>query len=207
MHLYEINPSDGYPVHVVARTPDDAVQHFVTWRAARGVIDESFCVDRMEVNKLMPDQQAQVRDAFAAGLTGVSHFDEEVGWTFSPPLSVAAGSDQPVDIIRSRRSEMMGLFEFRDPKPVEAFVIAKDTDRALAMFKLYLETNGGDPNTVLWRERDLEDLDEAQQLALEEAATIHREGLVIVDGSGRWDFHVPLGDQSNHNENEDDNED
>ena len=82
MNLYEINPSDGYPVHVVARTPDDAVQHFVTWRAARGVIDESFCVDRMEVNKLKPDQQAQVRDAFAAGLTGISHFDEEVGWTF-----------------------------------------------------------------------------------------------------------------------------
>ena len=205
MHLYEINPSDGYPVHVVARTPNDAVQHFVTWRAAHGVVDESFCVDRMEVNKLMPDQQAQVRDALAAGLTGISHFDEEVGWTFSPPLSVAAGSDQPVDITRSPRPEMMGLFEFRDPTPIEAFVIAKDTDRALAMFKLYLETNGGDPDTVLWRERDLEDLDEAQQLALEEAATIHREGLVIVDASGRWVLLIPLGGQSNQND-DDDNE-
>lgn len=112
MNLYEINPSDGFPVHVVARTPDDAVQHFVTWRAAHGVVDESFSVDRMPVHKLKPDQQAQVRNAFGAGLTGISHFDEEVGWTFSPPLSVAAGSDQPVDIIRSRRPEMMGLFEF-----------------------------------------------------------------------------------------------
>ena len=192
MHLYEINPSDGYPVHVVARTPDDAVQHFVTWRASRGVVDESFCVDRMEVNKLMPDQQAQVRDAFAAGLTGVSHFDEEVGWTFSPPLSVAAGSDQPVDITSSTRSEMTSLFEFRDSTPIEAFVISKDVDRALAMFKLYLETNGGDPATLLWRERDFDDLDEAQQLALADAATIDREGLVIVDGSGRWVFLVPL---------------
>lgn len=192
MHLYEINPSDGYPVHVVARTPDDAVQHFVTWRAAHGVVDESFCVDRMPVNKLKPDQQVQVRNAFAAGLTGISHFDEEVGWTFSPPLSVAGGSGQPIEIASSRRSEMMRLFEFRDSTPIEAFVISKDVDRALAMFKLYLETNGGDPATLLWRERDFDDLDEAQQLALADAATIDREGLVIVDGSGRWVFLVPL---------------
>ena len=101
---------------------------------------------------------------------------------------------------------MMGLFEFRDPTPIEAFVIAKDTDRALAMFKLYLETNGGDPDTVLWRERDLEDLDEAQQLALEDAATIHREGLVTVDVSGRWVLLIPLGGQSNQNDDDDDNE-
>ena len=178
MNLYEINPSDGYPVHVVARTPDDAVQHFVTWQAARGVVDESFSVDRMQIDKLKPDQQAQVRDAFAAGHTGISHFDEEVGWTFSPPLSVAAGSDEPVDITRSRRSEMMRLFEFRDPTPIEAFVLAVDYMRARQMFRHHLRAHGGDPDTVLWRERDLNDLGEAQQLALEEAATIHREGLV-----------------------------
>ena len=204
MHLYEINPIDGYPVHVVARTPDDAVQHFVSWRAARGVVDASFCVDRMPVDKLKPDQQAQVRDAFAAGLTGISHFDEEVGWTFSPPLSVAAGPDELVDALNSGVPEIMCLFEFRDPTPIEAFVIAKDVDRALAMFSLHLKAHGGDPDTVLWRERDLDDLGEAQQLALEEAETIHREGLVIVDGSGRWVFLVPLCRQSDQNEDDED---
>ena len=157
----------------------------------------------MPVNKLKPDQQAQVRDAFAAGLTGISHFDEEVGWTFSPPLSVGAGSEQPVDITSSPRSEMMSLFEFRDSTPIEAFVIAKDVDRALAMFKLYLETNGGDPDTVLWRERDLDDLDEGQQLALAHAATIDREGLVTVDASGRWVFLIPLGGQFTHDDDDD----
>jgi hypothetical protein len=86
MHLFELNPSDYHAAHVVARTPQEAVDLFVTWSAARRRIHESFTMDRLPVENLQPDQQAQVRSAFAAGLVGISHFDEEIGWTFSPPM-------------------------------------------------------------------------------------------------------------------------
>jgi hypothetical protein len=94
MHLYEINPSDYHAVHVVARTPQEAVDLFVTWSAARGRIHESFTMDRLPVENLQPDQQTQVRSAFAAGLVGISHFDEEIGWTFSPPMWQSLGAGE-----------------------------------------------------------------------------------------------------------------
>lgn len=94
MQLYEINPTDHHPVHVVARTPQEAVDLFVTWSAAHERIHESFTVDRLPVENLQSDQQAQVHSAFAAGLVGISHFDQEIGWTFSPPLWVPLGPDE-----------------------------------------------------------------------------------------------------------------
>lgn len=97
MHLYEINPDDRLPAHVVARTPHEAVDLFVTWSAARGRIHERITVDRLPVENLKPEQQVQVRSAFAAGLIGISHFDEEIGWTFSPPLWVPLGPDEQPD--------------------------------------------------------------------------------------------------------------
>ena len=86
MQIYEINPSDYHAVHVVARTPQEAVDLFVTWSAARGRVHESFTMDQLPVENLKSEQQAQVRSAFAAGLVGISHFDEEIGWNFSPPM-------------------------------------------------------------------------------------------------------------------------
>ena len=86
MHLFEINPSDYHPVHVVARSPQEAVDLFVTWSAAHGRVHAGFTVDDLPIDNLRPEQQAQVRSAFAVGLIGISHFDEEIGWTFSPPM-------------------------------------------------------------------------------------------------------------------------
>ena len=98
MHLYELNPSDYRPVHVVARSPQEAVDLFITWSAANGRIHDSFMLDRLTVENLEPEQQGQVRSAFAAGLVGVSHFDQEIGWTFSPPLWVPLDPDElPAD--------------------------------------------------------------------------------------------------------------
>jgi len=94
MHLFEINPSDYHPVHVVARAPQEAVDIFVTWSAAHGRVHESFTVDHLPVGKLQPEQQAQVKSAFVLGLVGVAHFDEEIGWTFSPPLWQPLGPDE-----------------------------------------------------------------------------------------------------------------
>ena len=94
MHLYEMNPSDHHLVHVVARTPQEAVDLFITWSAANGRVHESFTVDRLPIDNLKPEQQAQVRSAFTAGLIGISHFDEEIGWTFSPPLWTPLDPDE-----------------------------------------------------------------------------------------------------------------
>lgn len=94
MHLYEINPVDRMPVHVVARTPQEAVDLFITWSAARDMLSPTFDMDQLSVETLNTEQQAQVRSAFAAGLIGISHFDEEIGWTFSPPMWVPLGPDE-----------------------------------------------------------------------------------------------------------------
>lgn len=94
MHLYEINTSDDQLVHVVARTPQEAMDLFVTWSAANGHAHANFTVDDLPVGNLRPDQQKQVRRAFAAGLIGIAHFDQEIGWTFSPPMWQPLGADE-----------------------------------------------------------------------------------------------------------------
>jgi hypothetical protein len=97
MHLYEINPVDLMPVHVVARSAHEAVDIFVTWSAARGRQQCTFDINRLPIESLQPFQQDQVRCAMAAGLVGIAHFDNEIGWTFSPPMWVPLGPDeQPV---------------------------------------------------------------------------------------------------------------
>jgi hypothetical protein len=102
MHLYEMNPSDHHPVHVVARSPREAADLFVTWSAANGRIHASFTVDELPIDNLSPEQQEQLRRAFSAGLVGIAHFDEGIGWTFSPPMW------QPLGIEEMPRSSSEG---------------------------------------------------------------------------------------------------
>jgi len=97
MHLFEINPSDHHLIHVVARTPQEAVDLFITWSASKGRTHRSFTVDLLPVEDLQPEQQAQVQSAFSASLVGISHFDEEIGWTFTPPMWQPLGTDQLSD--------------------------------------------------------------------------------------------------------------
>jgi hypothetical protein len=97
MHLYEVNPSEHDRVHVVARSSHEAADIFVTWSAAHDRVHESFTVECVRLTSLNPQRQVQVRSAFAAGLVGIAHFDEEIGWTFSAPMWVPLGPDeQPV---------------------------------------------------------------------------------------------------------------
>ena len=94
MHLYEIKPSDHDLVHVVARTPQEAVDLFVTWSAANDRVHASFTVDNLPIENLSSEQQEQVRRALAADLVGIAHFDAEIGWTFSPPMWQPLGADE-----------------------------------------------------------------------------------------------------------------
>lgn len=94
MQLYEIRPYDHHLVHVVARTPQEAVELFVTWFIANGHQPSGFAVDALPVENLGPKLQAQVRGAFGAGLVGICHYSEELGWTFSPPLWQPVADDE-----------------------------------------------------------------------------------------------------------------
>ena len=89
----------------------------------------------------------------------------------------------------------MVIFEFRDPTPIEAFVLASDYDRAAAMFKLHLLAHGGDPDTLLYRQWSLDDLGEPEQSNVREALALDREGLLTWDEEGRWVFVTRLGDE------------
>ena len=89
----------------------------------------------------------------------------------------------------------MRLFEFRDPTPIEAFALAPSYDRARKMFRRHLQANGGDADTLLWRERSLDDLDQVEQSAIKGAMSIGRPGLVSRVSVGRWVFIIPLLEQ------------
>ena len=89
----------------------------------------------------------------------------------------------------------MGIFEFRDPTPIEAFVLAANQDDATELFEEYVLAQGGDPDTLLWREWQLGNLSEPEQSIIREALTLNREGLVSCDAEERWNFVTPLGDR------------
>ena len=88
----------------------------------------------------------------------------------------------------------MVIFEFRDPTPIEAFVLALDCDRATEIFEMHLQAHDGDPDTLLWRSWLLGDLGEPEQSRVREALALNREGLLTCDAEGRWVFITPLGD-------------
>jgi hypothetical protein len=193
MHLYEVNPVDRMPIHVVARSPQEAVDLFVTWSAARGRLQPAFDMDQVSVENLRPEQQEQVRRAFAAGLVGIAHFDEEIGWTFTPPMWVPLAPDEHVSTAVG--GEPLCVFQMREPSvPLEAFVLAPDQERAAALFELYVRAYDGDPDTLLWREWRVDQLDEPERSLIDQALALRREGLLTPDILGRWAFITPLGD-------------
>ena len=88
---------------------------------------------------------------------------------------------------------MMRIFQMRDLTPIEAFVLAADYDRASELFEGHLRAHGGDPDAVLYREMELQQLDEPANDAVYEALDIGWEGLVTCDTQGQWAFVTPLG--------------
>ena len=91
---------------------------------------------------------------------------------------------------------MIRLFQFRDLAEIEAFVLAKDCDRATELFQAHLLAHGGDPDALLWREWPHNDLGEPERSIVREALALRREGLLTCDAEGRWVFVTPLGDPS-----------
>lgn len=192
MHLYEINPIDGRAVLVVARTPHEASDLFVTWSAAGDRVHASFTVDDLSLDRLLPEQHNEVRKAFAAGLVGIVHLDQDAGWTFSPPMWQPLG-DNEVHSSEDDCDPVIRIFEMRDLTPIEAIVLARDYDRASELFEQHLRAHGGDPDAILYREVGLEHLEGPANDVVPEALDIGWDGLVTCDANGRWSFVTPLG--------------
>ena len=192
MHLYEIKPKEGQAVLVISRTPHEASDLYVTWCAANDRIHENFTIDDMSVDTLAAEQRAPVQHALVAGLVGIVHFEEGVGWAFSPPMwQPRADDDAPLP--QDDDHPVIRIFEMRDLTPIEAFVLASDYDRASELFEQHLVAHGGDPDALLYREVGLEHLNEPANVAVHEALDIGWEGLVICDANGGWSFVTPLG--------------
>jgi len=90
----------------------------------------------------------------------------------------------------------MLLFQFRDPLPIEAYVLAPDFDRARELFQRHLQVHGGDPDTLLYRELVLEHLGEDDGAAVSEAMGLNRQGLLVRDDIRGWVFVTPLGNEA-----------
>ena len=89
----------------------------------------------------------------------------------------------------------MRIFQMRDLGGIEAFVLAVDYDRASAIFEGHLLAHGGDPDAVLYREVELQHLDEPANDPVYEALDLDREGLVTCDASGLWCFVTAVGNR------------
>jgi hypothetical protein len=138
------------------------------------------------------EKQAQARRALAAGIVGIVHFEEGLGWTFSPPMWQPLGDDE-AQVPQDDCNSVLRIFEMRDLTPIEAIVLARDYDRAQELFEQHLLTHGGDPDALLYREVGLAHLNEPANDAVHEALDIGWEGLVTCDANGRWSFVTPLG--------------
>jgi hypothetical protein len=83
----------------------------------------------------------------------------------------------------------------REPSlPLEAFVLAPDQERAAGLFELYVRAHGGDPDTLLWREWPVEQLDDPERSIIQRALELGGQGLLTPDVLERWAFITPLGD-------------
>jgi hypothetical protein len=114
MHLYEIGPIDGHAVLVIARTPHEASDLFVTWSAASDRVHPSFTVNDRSLDGLLPEQQNEVRKALAAGLVGIVNLDQDAVWTFSPPMWQPLG-DHEASVI------LANFVIFPQPEPIVIF--------------------------------------------------------------------------------------
>ena len=89
----------------------------------------------------------------------------------------------------------MLIFQFRDPTPIEALVIASDDETATAIFQMYLRAHDGDADTLLFRRLQMHHLQDVAAAAVRESLDLGREGLIICDVADQWVFVVPLGDR------------
>ena len=88
---------------------------------------------------------------------------------------------------------MLNIFQFRDSSEIEALVLAVDFVRAEELFTIHLQEYGGDPDTLLFRELSLEQLEDSECAVVKQALDLGVDGLVVYGEQDRWFFVTPLG--------------
>lgn len=136
---------------------------------------------------VVPAHRDHLREALSWGLEGFASYEDGKGWV------IRAVQDEFDKLVEDA---VMRIFQMRDLGEIEAFVLAADYDRALELFEEHLKASGGDPDAVLYREVELQHLDEPANDAVYEALDLDREGLVICDTDGHWAFIAALGDRA-----------
>jgi hypothetical protein len=187
LKLYKIEP-DGLPAtYVAARSDEQAGQMYVTWAAAHDIFARSFSVELVSPAGFEPDQQLQLQTLLATSTEGIARFDQGEGWVIDTDGWASFDTDE------MEHPGALMVFQMRDLTPIEALVLAVDYDRASELFGQHLRAQGGDPDALMYRGLDLEQLEDAARMAVEEALGLGREGLVVSDAAGRWAFVSPLG--------------
>jgi hypothetical protein len=188
LKLYKIEPIGLPAMHVAARSEEQAAQMYVTWEAAQELSGRSFSVELAALGGFERDERCQLEMLMATSTEGIARYDQGEGWVIDSDGWTSFDTDE------MERSDELLIFQMRDLTPIEAIVLAIDYDRASELFGQHLRAHGGDPDALLYRELDLEHLEDAAREAVHEALGLAREGLVTCDAADQWVFVMPLGD-------------
>jgi hypothetical protein len=188
LKLYKIEPDGLAATYVAARSDEQAGQMYVTWAAAHDIFARSFSVELVSPAGFEPDQQLQLQTLLATSTEGIARFDQGEGWVIHTDGWASFDADEMAG------PGVLQIYQMRDLTPIEALVLAVDYDRASELFGQHLVAHGGDPDALMYRNLDLDHLEDAARNAVEEALGIGREGLVVSDAAGQWAFVSPLGE-------------
>jgi hypothetical protein len=189
LKLYKIEPIGLPAVHLAARSEEQAMQMYVTWEAAHDLSGRSFSVELVTLEAFEPRQQVQLEALLATSTEGIARYDQREGWVIDTDGWASFDTDEidyPGGLV---------VFQMRDLTPIEALVLAVDYDRASELFGEHLLAHGGDPDALMYRALDPEQLEDSARIAVEEALALGREGLVVCDSAGQWAFVSPLGER------------
>ncbi|PHP20460.1 hypothetical protein CG471_07015 [Sphingobium sp. IP1] len=82
MHIFQIKSEREIEATVFARSHDHAAELYMAWRIVNGA-DMLLPHEVAEFDHARHQRHAD--EALSRGVAGIGHYDEQVGWTISPP--------------------------------------------------------------------------------------------------------------------------
>jgi len=81
LKLYKVEPHGLPPIHVAARSDQQAAQIFITYEAYLGRAPSRFAVEIVSMEALDAEQQTQLQTVLAISIEGIATFDSTTGWS------------------------------------------------------------------------------------------------------------------------------
>jgi hypothetical protein len=187
LKLYKIEPIGLPAMHLAARSEEQAMQMYVTWETAHDFSGGSFSVEPVALEDFESHQQLQLGALLATSTEGIARYDHGEGWVIDTDGWASFDTDE-----MGHPGALM-VFQMRDLTSIEALVLALDYERAWELFGQHLLAHGGDPDALMFRGLDLDQLEDDARKSVEEVLDLGREGLVVCDAAGQWAFVTPLG--------------